>query len=306
MPIDLTNNLESKKPWLQNKKSEIKKLVDSNKLPNAFLVTGPDNTLLSYDIAKIIQNKETINNDLIALDACTEEKITIDDIRDLLDQAQQTAYAETRKVFILLNIENMNSAATNCLLKILEANNSNNYFILTTNNPHKILATIVSRCFKVTIKPSHQEIVDWLSRSGVSKQEQETLLELANFSPSLALEYYQDNYVNKIKDLMDCINSLSGINIVGTTKKITDLISKYKENTTKKPNTLYINNFITIINFIIVKLSLNSGINYNRTLDLIKYYKQIIDNNISLDINNMVYRVVYSIATIRTNSATNV
>ncbi len=298
MSINLTNNLESKKLWLQNKKNEIKKLADSNKLPNVFLVTGPDNTLLSYEITKIIQNKETINNDLVTLGASTEEKITINDIRDLLEQAQQTAYAEARKVFILLNIETMNNAATNCLLKILEADNSNNYFILTTNNPHKILATIVSRCFKVTIKPSHQEIIDWLSKSGVNKQEQETLLELANFSPSLALEYYQDHYINKIADIMNCINSLSEINIFGTTKKITDLINKYKENTTKKPNTLYISNFIAIINYIIVKLSFKLGVNYRQTLDIIKYYKQIADNNVTLDINNMVYRIMYSIATI--------
>ena len=74
-----------------------------------------------------------------------EEKsvITIEQVRNILSRINNR---QTKDVFILVRpADLMNDAAANALLKSLEEPNEKIHFVLVTDSPSKILATILSR-----------------------------------------------------------------------------------------------------------------------------------------------------------------
>ena len=72
--------------------------------------------------------------------------ISISIMRDLQNKAVLTAYEGGNKIFIIKEAETMTDAAANSLLKILEEPPIDTFFILISQNPDKLLPTILSRC----------------------------------------------------------------------------------------------------------------------------------------------------------------
>ncbi len=56
------------------------------------------------------------------------------------------------KIYIIQSAEKMNKAASNCMLKFLEEPEENIIAILVTNETHKLLPTIISRCQNIIFK----------------------------------------------------------------------------------------------------------------------------------------------------------
>lgn len=63
------------------------------------------------------------------------------------------------KIYIVENIENMSINAANSLLKFIEEPREDTYTILTTDNFHQILPTIISRCQIINFQPVAKEII---------------------------------------------------------------------------------------------------------------------------------------------------
>ena len=83
--------------------------------------------------------------------------------------------------FILIsNIEDLNSSATNSLLKLLEEPPKNTYFFLVRNSHAKIYETILSRCHKVNIKMKKKISDELLTK----------LLSDFNLSSSITLDHF--------------------------------------------------------------------------------------------------------------------
>ena len=83
--------------------------------------------------------------DLIEMDAASTRGI--DDIRSLQERVFGAGPAEGRcKVYILDEVHMLTEPAFNALLKTLEEPAPWAYFVLCTTEPHKVPATIVSRC----------------------------------------------------------------------------------------------------------------------------------------------------------------
>jgi DNA polymerase-3 subunit delta' len=76
--------------------------------------------------------------------------ISIAVMRDLQNKAALTAYEGGNKVFIIAEAEAMTDAAANSLLKTLEEPPADTFFILISQNPDKLLPTILSRCQLIT------------------------------------------------------------------------------------------------------------------------------------------------------------
>lgn len=81
----------------------------------------------------------------------------IEDIREIKNTLWLSPNESEQKVYILLNIENMTVEAQNALLKSLEEPPSYVRFILTCENKHSLLDTIVSRSTVYTIEPPSRE-----------------------------------------------------------------------------------------------------------------------------------------------------
>lgn len=102
-------------------------------------------------IARIIAND--INDgkgEYIELDAASHNGV--DDVREIVRQAQMYPVGCKWKVFILDEVHAFSNQAWQCLLKTIEEGPARSIFILCTTNPEKIPATILSRvvCFQLS------------------------------------------------------------------------------------------------------------------------------------------------------------
>jgi len=77
---------------------------------------------------------------------------TIELTRTIKSWLSQKPFNHQNKIVIIYQIEQFNTESQNALLKSIEEPGENNYFILTTNKPSKIISTIISRCQIIKIK----------------------------------------------------------------------------------------------------------------------------------------------------------
>lgn len=82
--------------------------------------------------------------DVIEIDAASNRGV--DEIRDLRDKVKYAPTEVRHKVYIIDEVHMLTTEAFNALLKTLEEPPSHVIFILATTEPHKLPATIISRC----------------------------------------------------------------------------------------------------------------------------------------------------------------
>ncbi|MCI8422909.1 MAG: DNA polymerase III subunit gamma/tau [Lawsonibacter sp.] len=88
--------------------------------------------------------------DVLELDAASNNGV--DQVRALRDEAVYTPAAVKKRVYIIDEAHMLTPQAWNALLKILEEPPPHLMFILATTEPHKVLATIRSRCQQFAFK----------------------------------------------------------------------------------------------------------------------------------------------------------
>lgn len=81
----------------------------------------------------------------------------VDEIRQLRDKVQYAPASMERKVYIIDEVHMLTPEAFNALLKTLEEPPSHTLFVLATTEPHKIPATIISRCQRFDFRRIAQE-----------------------------------------------------------------------------------------------------------------------------------------------------
>jgi len=128
--------------------------------------------------------------------------INIRDCSNIIQKNSVQSYEGGYKIFIFWCLDRLYHAAAPKLLKTLEEPEKNTLFILLTENPDKILATILSRTQLVKIPPLDQEVIaqQLVKDFGMPVQKAEDIAGISEGSYVKAINLHENNH--ELRDML--------------------------------------------------------------------------------------------------------
>lgn len=149
----------------------LKNQIEGDRIGHAYLFCGPrgtGKTSIARIFARAINCQNPVNGspcgkcaacralaqpgnlDITEIDAASNNGV--DEMRDLREKVQYPPVSCRYKVYIIDEVHMLTDSAFNALLKTLEEPPAHAVFIMATTEPHKIPATILSRCMRFDFK----------------------------------------------------------------------------------------------------------------------------------------------------------
>ena len=169
-------------PWL----NKLFLNINVSKLPHSSLIEGSKGmgkSILAKNLAKSLLCINSLNSPCNNCQSCNlfdesthpdffmnddDEKILIDEIREMINFSVLSSSVSPTKVIVLNNCENMNTASQNAILKTLEEPNPNTFIIMSSSKRRSLNQTIYSRCNKIVLKDLNQlELTEWVRSQGM-------------------------------------------------------------------------------------------------------------------------------------------
>ena len=156
--------------------------------------------------------------------------IKIAQIRELVHTLAMRPYEAKTRVVIIAAAQNLNAAASNALLKILEEPPSRTILVLIATQKSALLPTIVSRCQCIRFNPISEKKMAMLLREKheLAPQTAGILAAMANGSYSRAEAMVHSNWLKRRKWLIDEINTLS-VKKMGSLLALAEKLSTERE-----------------------------------------------------------------------------
>ena len=142
--------------------------------------------------------------------------IRVDDVRTINDFMAKKSSQDGWRVVIVDSIDDMNTAAANALLKILEEPPAKSVIMLISHNVGKLLPTIKSRCSKLVLKPlDENNLICLLRRYRPELEEREIkgIAHIASGSIGKALAYADGNALSMYEGLQKIVFSGTKFNL---------------------------------------------------------------------------------------------
>ncbi|HDL50865.1 MAG TPA: DNA polymerase III subunit delta' [Firmicutes bacterium] len=185
-------------------KKLLKKIIETEKIPHAFLFYGKDGVgkrNFAIEFSKIINGlNESLLKDITIIEE--EKSIGIDKIREL----KRTSYLSPQGKFrinIINNAHLLTIEAANSLLKILEEPPERTIFILITPFPEKLPDTVISRCLPVHFSPIPTKSIEEKIKERVENQEEVKLISrISNGSLRKAYEAMDKDKLTQRKEII--------------------------------------------------------------------------------------------------------
>lgn len=118
--------------------------------------------------------------------------IKVDDVRQINEFMSKKSANDGYRVVIVDCVDDLNTAGANAILKILEEPPKKSIIILISNNPNKLLPTILSRCAKLPLKPLDDNVLASLIRRyrpDVAENKISGIVSLSSGSIARAIRY---------------------------------------------------------------------------------------------------------------------
>jgi DNA polymerase-3 subunit delta' len=135
--------------------------------------------------------------------------ISVDQIRLLIERVSTRSHTGANKCVIILPAECMNPNSANALLKILEEPPTRTLFLLISAMPHRLPATIISRCSPVDLRePDKDTARRWLLDQGLPEVDVDVLLALSGGAPLRAMRLHQTGFLEHRREWMSDVLQL--------------------------------------------------------------------------------------------------
>jgi DNA polymerase-3 subunit delta' len=215
-------------PWQQLQWQKVLSQYQQNRLPQAFILCGTPGLgkgVFAQQLANFLLCKTTAESACGSCSTCRllaannhpdlfklspEEKgknIKIDSIRELTESLSQTSQRASYQIVIINPADALNKAAANALLKTLEEPEGLVLFLLISDQPARLPATIISRCQRIIFSAAidtHVWLQEKLQELHIAA-DVNLLLKMSDYAPLKALHLAQTHYL-KIRE--NLINSL--------------------------------------------------------------------------------------------------
>ena len=213
-------------PWQSQQWEYFSRLVKSDSLPHAVLLSGPEG-VGKHQFARTLSAAlvcEQPDSDGFACGECKHchlfeaqtypdfvhvaldedaNSISVDEIRLLISKLFLTRHFDNYKVALIESADCMNVNAANALLKTLEEPPEKTILILVSSHPLTLPATIRSRCQIIPFHtPNENEALTWL-QSVSNEVEWEPLLKVAQGGPLRALEFHETDLLDQRISVMN-------------------------------------------------------------------------------------------------------
>ncbi len=208
---------EVDKRFNRKEKEQFLRLLESEKLPHAFIVEGADGagkfSFALFAAASIlcsgkprpcgvcnscVKFKEDNHPDLYIISPEKDSsQIKVEAVRDIKKSVYMLPNEGDKKIYIIKDGQKMNIQAQNALLKLFEEPPESAVFFILTDKRESLLPTVISRGHIITLCPSKKEdITDWLKELYPKKSpdELENAVNMCEGSPGKALTLLEKKY----------------------------------------------------------------------------------------------------------------
>lgn len=247
------------------------KLYEENKLTQAFLIGNVLFDDIQNDINEVLQ-KYIFNNSIdnlkdnpdVYILKQDETNITKDVIKDLLNKLSTTSQFNNKKVYIIDKTEYLSDTVLNAILKTLEEPKEGIYAILISNNIDAVKSTIVSRCQKIFLTSSTDNLE-------LTEEIEEISTELINsiedFGPkAIAKNYKMYNIISDREKFIKVLKTM-----MNEYHKVLKSIIEEKKDILLNKEILANNNLNSILNKMLI---------IDNTINLMQNY---LNKNLSID-----------------------
>lgn len=221
--------------------------------------------------------------DFLQIESEDEKNIKIEQIRYLQEKIAEKPVTSEKKVYMIQDCDKMTREATNGLLKTLEEPPSYATLILLTANESKLLATIKSRCTKITFQSlSEEEIKAYLKSQNWELSMTNNMIRQCQGSIGRLVKIKEEQ--EAYTQIEDVINNMKKADITQIWKKA-EVLYQAKEKITD------LLDYMNVVFF--EKLQEEQDMRYAKAVSIVEETKKRITANANYDmsIDNLLLRI---------------
>lgn len=210
-------------------RNSFKNALNNDMISHAHLIIGEDGigkSLIARDFAMNILgvNKDKDYIDIVEY-RTSKESFGIDNVREIISEANKKPYEFNKKIIIIYNGEKLTIQAQNALLKTIEEAPMGVFIIITCSSSESILDTIKSRCQIYRLWPlNNEEMNEFVSINykDINKEKVMFLLSFSEGIPGRIEKLIEDESFNTIRLIViDLLKEISTNN--------SELVLKYSD-----------------------------------------------------------------------------